>query len=150
MPRIQTLISDALDVFFAEQGEREKRLPFLINTHLQLHNSARQTIAKLDDVFEALQGDSGALAVNPVDYYSDRRALIIENNEHQHFTPMRQIALSYYTSISHIGFNLDEYKEICDIKAKPLCLEARLDTEGQQRNSASRMEEHLKEPILIH
>ena len=124
MPRIQTLISDALDVVFNQHGEREKRFPFLVNTHMQIDYSVCIMVARLDDVFDVLQGDIDALSAKPlrtlpVDYYLDSQNLIIEIDELQHFTPMRHASLSCYASSPHIGFNMDEYKELSQELGEP-------------------------------
>lgn len=120
MRRTQTLISDALDIIFNEQGVREKRFPFIVNTYLQYDYNAGQAVARLDAVFESLQGDANGLSEKPIrtlpmDYHIQSKNIIIEIDELQHFTPMRQASLAYYSTSKHLGFCLDEYIELCQV-----------------------------------
>ncbi len=73
----------------------------------------------LREIFEALQNRRGfadfvrTAVVPPCDYYLPGPAFVVEFDESQHFTPLRQLALSRYPLLFPAGFDRGKWIDLC-------------------------------------
>lgn len=86
--------------------------------HLGLPAEAGQAIDLLGRIFAALGGDLAAqcgkrLRSLPGDFVHSETGTFIEIDEVQHFTTSRLISLDLYPSDAPLGFDIDEYRELC-------------------------------------
>ncbi|BBZ06863.1 hypothetical protein MDOR_10320 [Mycolicibacterium doricum] len=76
------------------------------------------TIAALERIYLALGGDLKTLAtakLTPLrgDFLHAATGTLIEIDESQHFTSFRQLTLKMYPPGVPLGFDIDEYKQLC-------------------------------------
>ncbi len=75
--------------------------------------------ADLSLVYQALQKHRGhyefvkAKRLPRVDFFIPNERTIIEFDESQHFTKLREIALSLYPNKVHYGFSIDRWRKLC-------------------------------------
>jgi hypothetical protein len=86
--------------------------------HLGLPDAAARARTVLADIFSVLGGrpDEQAakrLTALPGDYCHARTGTLIEVDESQHFTTFRLITLDLYPRDIALGFDLDEYRDLC-------------------------------------
>lgn len=86
--------------------------------HLGLPESAARARAALSEIFEALGGsirEQAAKRLTPLpgDFRHAVSGTLIEVDESQHFTSFRLTSLSLYPADVALGFDLDEYRELC-------------------------------------
>ena len=87
--------------------------------HLGLPSDARPVMDVLTTIFLALGGDTTAQAAKhttrlPGDFVHQATGTFIEVDESQHFTSFRRTTLDLYPPDLALGFDLDEYKLLCD------------------------------------
>jgi hypothetical protein len=73
-------------------------------------------------IFEALEGLEEEQASKrttslPGDFFHAASGTFVEVDEYQHFTSFRRLTLSLYPTGTALGYDLDEYKSICDVLA---------------------------------
>jgi hypothetical protein len=86
--------------------------------HLGLPPEATFASDLLDAIFVALGGDRIAQAAKTLtplrgDYLHVETGTFIEVDESQHFTTYRAATLDFYPPDAAIGFDIDEYRELC-------------------------------------
>ncbi len=75
--------------------------------------------ADLQNVFAALQGERGfaefvrSAVLPPCDYYVPEAGFVVEFDESQHFTALRQVALARYASSLPSGFDRGRWVKLC-------------------------------------
>jgi hypothetical protein len=73
----------------------------------------------LEDIYRSLKGDIDVLYACranlflPVDLFHKPTGTVIELDETQHFTTFRLASLDGYPPDASLGFDLDEYRELC-------------------------------------
>jgi hypothetical protein len=76
-------------------------------------------VGTLATIYARLKGDSSVLSASrenlllPVDLVHAPTATLIQIDEPVHFTSFRLTALELYPAAARIGFELDEFKELC-------------------------------------
>lgn len=90
--------------------------------HLGLPEQAAPVLPVLNVIFEALGGieveqAAKKLTVLPGDFLHVESGVFVETDEHQHFTSHRLLTLHHYPDDAALGFNLDEYKALCEMWA---------------------------------
>jgi hypothetical protein len=74
---------------------------------------------KISEIFTAIQRERGftdfvrAATVPACDYFVPQPGMILEFDESQHFTPLRRLALSRYPSALPLGFDREEWIDLC-------------------------------------
>lgn len=86
--------------------------------HLGLPEAAGQVREPLERIFEVLSGDLTAQAAKrttslPGDFLHQPSGTFIEIDESQHFTSYRLRTLELYPSAVTLGFDRDEYMDLC-------------------------------------
>jgi hypothetical protein len=86
--------------------------------HFGLPGEARSAIEPLGRIFAALGGiaaeqSAKRMTALPGDFVHEDSGTFIEIDEHQHFTSHRLAALDLYPDDVPLGFDLDEYRELC-------------------------------------
>lgn len=86
--------------------------------HLGLPPEAAPGFATMSNIFEALDGieseqSAKRLTALPGDFLHPESGTFIEIDEHQHFTTFRLATLDRYPSDLKVGFDIDEYRELC-------------------------------------
>ena len=87
--------------------------------HLSLGTAGQHVAADLGHIFQALGGDEGDLESGPhtslqLDWFHEASGTAIEIDELQHFTADRLIALALYPHDVALGFDIDEYRRLCE------------------------------------
>jgi hypothetical protein len=87
--------------------------------HCALPPEASEARTLLREIFKALGGDEMLLAAGRTttltgDYFHDASRTLVEVDEIQHFTSARLLSLSLYPPGQVLGFNLDEYRTLCE------------------------------------
>ena len=91
--------------------------------HLGLPEQARQAVGDvLQAMFDALGGDPVAQAAKPPralpgDFIHAPSGTFVEVDELQHFTSFRALTLTMYPGEVALGFDLDEYVDLCSVWA---------------------------------
>ena len=76
-------------------------------------------LAQLEVIYARLKGDSSVLYASrenlllPVELVHEPTGTVVEVDESPHFTSFRLTALELYPAAVTVGFDLDEYKELC-------------------------------------
>lgn len=86
--------------------------------HLHVPDEARSAVPALQMIFELLGGVESAQAVKrttalPGDYFHPPSGVFVEVDESQHFTSFRRATLDLYPTGTPLGFDLLEYKSLC-------------------------------------
>jgi hypothetical protein len=95
-------------------------LPWLTQRgHLDLPDEAATAATALAQIFLALGGDLSILATAQPrrlagDFLHQHSGTLVEVDESQHFTSARLKSLSLYPASVPFGFDLDEYRLLCD------------------------------------
>lgn len=99
-------------------GEVENQKRFQIGT-VPKDFACSEWYGRLTEIFAALQRERGftdfvkAAVLPTCDYFLPGPALIIEFDEKQHFTPLRERALSLYPSSIPLGFDREQWAAHC-------------------------------------
>lgn len=94
-------------------------LPWLTQRgHLDLPDEAAIAACALEQIYVALGGDLPILATAPHrrlagDFLHQPSGALLEIDESQHFTSARRMSLSLYPPSAPVGFDLDEYRLLC-------------------------------------
>lgn len=75
-------------------------------------------MASLERIFDALGGNRDAQAAKritplPGDFLHEPTGTLVEIDEHQHFTSHRLTALDLYPPSAPLGYDIDEYRDLC-------------------------------------
>ena len=95
-------------------------LPWLSQRgHLGLPDTASAAAEVLERIYLALGGDLATLAsarttALPGDFFHEPTGTLIEVDESQHFTSSRLTTFDLYPDDVPLGFELDQYKALCD------------------------------------
>lgn len=86
--------------------------------HLALPETAGEAKAVLEQIYLALGGDanmltSARLTRLPGDFLHSKTGTLIEIDESQHFTSPRLLTLDLYPDELPLGFDLDDYRDLC-------------------------------------
>jgi len=112
------------------------RVPWLNQRgHLGLPEDLTAVRAVMESIFYALGGDlvdqgSKALTALPGDFMHVDSGTFIEIDESQHFTSFRALTLGMYPANAVVGFDMDEYRRLCE--------EWALRSDRYRRNKAAR------------
>lgn len=96
------------------------RVPWLNQRgHYGLPAQAESAVETLGRIFDALGGladqqEQKRLTPLPGDYLHEPSGTFIEIDESQHFTTWRLRALDLYPKDAALGFDLDEYRRLCE------------------------------------
>lgn len=87
--------------------------------HFGLPQSAEHAVPALQYIFEALGGDAALVTAKritplPGDFIHVDSGVFVEVDESQHFTSARLATLDRYPQGARIGFDLFEYKRLCE------------------------------------
>lgn len=80
-----------------------------------------EAVALLGAIYARLKGDVSVLYASrenlllPVDLVHEPTGTVIEVDESPHFTSFRLAALELYPAGANVGFDLEEYKELCRV-----------------------------------
>lgn len=88
--------------------------------HYGLPDAAAPAVTTLHQIFGALGGieaeqSTKSLTALPGDFVHVESGTFIEIDEHQHFTSFRLATLDLYPVDAVLGFDLDEYRDLCRI-----------------------------------
>lgn len=95
-------------------------LPWLTQRgHLDLPDEAATAVQSLARIYLSLGGDLSVLATAASkrlagDFFDERSGTLLEIDESQHFTSARLKSLSLYPSTTPLGFDIDEYRLLCE------------------------------------
>lgn len=96
------------------------RVPWLNQRgHLGLPEDLTHVRAEMEAIFLALGGDladqgAKALTALPGDFVHVDSGTFIEIDESQHFTSFRALTLGLYPANALVGFDMDEYRVLCN------------------------------------
>jgi hypothetical protein len=95
------------------------RVPWLNQRgHLGLPDELTEERTLMEAIFLALGGDladqgAKALTALPGDFVDLDSGTFIEIDESQHFTSFRALTLGMYPATAVVGFDVDEYRDLC-------------------------------------
>jgi hypothetical protein len=78
-----------------------------------------EALEQLDAIYARLKGDISVLHASrenlllPVDLVHEPTGTVIEVDESPHFTSFRLTALELYAADARVGFDIDEYEDLC-------------------------------------
>lgn len=76
---------------------------------------ALDALSRIFDVLDGIESEQAAkrLTALPGDFLHVESGTFIEIDEHQHFTTFRLAALDLYPDDCKLGFNVEEYRDLC-------------------------------------